>query len=158
MKAELYSNISKYVLYVFAAIILVVFALFFFAGDPLVLEQTSEATGEVTELSYPQFMEPSLYLCYAMCAITLLLVVVFESVAAIKKVTGRSRVENPEEKTNRTLEMVTRIAFISIIVVAIVLYFVIPSKLDFVLYLQYVLFAASAICMLGSFAISKMRS
>jgi Na+/proline symporter len=83
---------------------------------------------------------------------------VFESVAAIKKVTGRSRVENPEEKTNRTLEMVTRIAFISIIVVAIVLYFVIPSKLDFVLYLQYVLFAASAICMLGSFAISKMRS
>ncbi len=158
MKAELYSNISKYVLYVFAAIILVVFALFFFAGDPLVLEQTSEATGEVTELSYPQFMEPSLYLCYAMCAITLLLVVVFESVAAVKKVADRSRVENAEEKANRTLDMVTRIAFISIVVVTIVLYFVIPSKLDFVLYLQYVLFAASAICMLGSFAISKMRS
>ena len=158
MKAELYSNISKYVLYVFAAIILVVFALFFFAGDPLVLEQTSEATGEVTELSYPQFMEPSLYLCYAMCAITLLLVVVFESVAAVKKVADRSRVENAEEKANRTLDMVTRIAFISIVVVAIVLYFVIPSKLDFVLYLQYVLLAASAICMLGSFAISKMRS
>ena len=158
MKAELYSNISKYVLYVFAAIILVVFALFFFAGDPLVLEQTSEATGEVTELSYPQFMEPSLYLCYAMCAIALLLVVVFESVAAVKKVADRSRVENAEEKANRTLDMVTRIAFISIVVVTIVLYFVIPSKLDFVLYLQYVLFAASAICMLGSFAISKMRS
>ncbi len=158
MKAELYSNISKYVLYVFAAIILVVFALFFFAGDPLVLEQTSEATGEVTELPYPQFMEPSLFLCYAMCAIALLLVVVFESVAAVKKVADRSRVENAEEKANRTLDMVTRIAFISIVVVTIVLYFVIPSKLDFVLYLQYVLFAASAICMLGSFAISKMRS
>ena len=158
MKAELYSNISKYVLYVFAAIILVVFALFFFAGDPLVLEQTSEATGEVTELSYPQYMEPSLYLCYAMCAIALLLVVVFESVAAVKKVADRSRVEKAEEKANRTLDMVTRIAFISIVVVTIVLYFVIPSKLDFVLYLQYVLFAASAICMLGSFAISKLRS
>ena len=108
MKAELYSNISKYVLYVFAAIILVVFALFFFAGDPLVLEQTSEATGEVTELSYPQYMEPSLYLCYAMCAIALLLVVVFESVAAVKKVADRSRVENAEEKANRTLDKIGR--------------------------------------------------
>jgi Na+/H+ antiporter NhaC len=157
MKAELYSNISKYVLYAFAAIILVVFALFFFAGEPLILEQTSEA-GEVTELPYPQFMEPSLYLCYAMCAIALMLVVVFEVVANVKRVTCRTRVEDAEEKANRTLELAKRIAFISLVVIAVVLYFVVSSKLDFVLYLQYALFAISAICMLGSFAISKLRS
>ena len=157
MKAELYSNISKYVLYAFAAIILVVFALFFFAGEPLILEQTSEA-GEVTELPYPQFMEPSLYLCYAMCAIALVLVVVFEVVANVKRVACRTRVEDAEEKANRTLELAKRIAFISLVVIAVVLYFVVSSKLDFVLYLQYALFAISAICMLGSFAISKLRS
>ena len=158
MKAELYSNISKYVLYAFAAIISVVFALFFLAGDPLILEQTSEATGEVTELSYPQFMEPSLFLCYAMCAIALLLVVVFEVVANVKRLANRTSVEDAEEKANRTLELAKRIAFISLAVVAVVLYVVTSSKLDFVLYLQYVLFAVSAICMLGSFAISKLRS
>ncbi|MBR4967117.1 MAG: hypothetical protein IKY19_02625 [Bacteroidaceae bacterium] len=146
MKAELYSKISKYVLYAFAAIILVVFALFFFAGEPLVLEQTSEA-GEVTELPYPQFMEPSLYLCYAMCLIALLLVLVFESVALVKGL-----MDSPQG-------LVKKVVRIVIAVVAIIaLYFVSPTKLDFVLYLQYALFGIAALCMLGSFAISKMRS
>ena len=146
MKAELYSKISKYVLYAFAAIILVVFALFFFAGEPLVLEQTSEA-GEVTELPYPQFMEPSLYLCYAMCLIALLLVLVFESVALVKGL-----LDSPQG-------LVKKVVRIVIAVVAIIaLYFVSPTKLDFVLYLQYALFGIAALCMLGSFAISKMRS
>ena len=146
MKAELYSKISKYVLYAFAAIILVVFALFFFAGEPLVLEQTSEA-GEVTELPYPQFMEPSLYLCYAMCLIALLLVLVFESVALVKGL-----LDSPQG-------LVKKLVRIVIAVVAIIaLYFVSPTKLDFVLYLQYALFGIAALCMLGSFAISKMRS
>ena len=146
MKAELYSKISKYVLYAFAAIILVVFALFFFAGEPLVLEQTSEA-GEVTELPYPQFMEPSLYLCYAMCLIALLLVLVFESLALVKGL-----MDSPQG-------LVKKVVRIVIAVVAIIaLYFVSPTKLDFVLYLQYALFGIAALCMLGSFAISKMRS
>ena len=146
MKAELYSKISKYVLYAFAAIILVVFALFFFVGEPLVLEQTSEA-GEVTELPYPQFMEPSLYLCYAMCLIALLLVLVFESVALVKGL-----LDSPQG-------LVKKVVRIVIAVVAIIaLYFVSPTKLDFVLYLQYALFGIAALCMLGSFAISKMRS
>ena len=146
MKADLYSNISKYVLYAFAAIILVVFALFFFAGEPLVLEQTSEA-GEVTELPYPQFMEPSLYLCYAMCLITMLLVFVFETAAAVK---------NMMHSTQGLLKKVIRIVVVAAAIVA--LYFVSPTKLDFVLYLQYALFGIAALCMIFSFAISKMRS
>ena len=146
MKAELYSKISKYVLYAFAAIILVVFALFFLVGEPLVLEQTSEA-GEVTELPYPKFMELSLYLCYAMFLVTALLVLVFETVAAIK---------NMMHSTQGLLKKVIRIVVVAAIAVA--LYFVSPTKLDFVLYLQYALFGVAALCMLGSFAISKMRS
>ena len=147
MKAELYSKISKYVLYGFAAIILVVFALFFFVGDPLVLEQTSEATGEVTELSYPKFMDPSLYLCYAMCIIALLLVLAFESVAVVKGMMN---------STQGLMKKVIRIVIVAVAIV--VLYLVSPTKLDFVLYLQYALFGIAALCMLGSFAISKMRS
>ena len=146
MKAELYSKISKYVLYAFSAIILVVFALFFFAGEPLVLEQTSEA-GEVTELPYPQFMEPSLYLCYAMCLIALLLVLVFESVALVKGL-----LDSPQGLVKKVVRIVIAV------VAVIALYFVSPTKLDFVLYLQYALFGIAALCMLGSFAISKMRS
>ena len=146
MKAELYSKISRYVLYAFAAIILVVFALFFFVGEPLVLEQTSEA-GEVTELPYPKFMELSLYLCYAMFIITTLLVLGFESVAAVK---------NMMHSTEGLMKKVIRIVVVA--VMAIVLYLVSPTKLDFVLYLQYALFGVAALCMLGSFAISKMRS
>ena len=146
MKAELYSKISKYVLYGFAAIILVVFALFFFAGEPLVLEQTSEA-GEVTQLPYPKFMEPSLFLCYAMCVVALLLVLAFETTAIVKSMMA---------STQGLLKKVIRIV---IVVVALIgLYFASPTKLDFVLYLQYVLFGIAALCMLGSFAISKMRS
>ena len=146
MKAELYSKISRYVLYAFAAIILVVFALFFFVGEPLVLEQTSEA-GEVTELPYPKFMELSLYLCYAMFIITTLLVLGFEGVAAVK---------NMMHSTEGLMKKVIRIVVVAVI--AIVLYLVSPTKLDFVLYLQYVLLGVAALCMLGSFAISKMRS
>ena len=146
MKAELYSKISKYVLYAFAAIILVVFALFFFVGEPLVLEQTSEA-GEVTELLYPKFMEPSLYLCYAMCAIAMLLVFAFESAAVVK---------GAMSSTQGLMKKVIRIVIVAAVIVG--LYFVSPTKLDFVLYLQYALFGIAALCMLGSFAISKMRS
>ena len=146
MKAELYSKISRYVLYAFAAIILVVFALFFFVGEPLVLEQTSEA-GEVTELPYPKFMELSLYLCYAMFIITTLLVLGFEGVAAVK---------NMMHSTEGLMKKVIRIVVVAVI--AVVLYLVSPTKLDFVLYLQYALFGVAALCMLGSFAISKMRS
>ena len=146
MKAELYSKISKYVLYGFAAIILVVFALFFFVGDPLVLEQTSEA-GEVTELPYPKFMEPSLFLCYAMCVIALLLVLAFETTAIVKSMMANKQ---------GLLKKVIRIVLVAVAI--IVLYLISPSKLDFVLYLQYVLFGVAALCMLGSFAISKMRS
>ena len=146
MKADLYSKISKYVLYAFAAIILVVFALFFCVGEPLVLEQTSEA-GEVTELPYPKFMELSLYLCYAMSIITALLVLVFETVAAVK---------NMMYSTEGLLKKVIRIVVVAAI--AVVLYFVSPTKLDFVLYLQYALLGVASLCMLGSFAISKMRS
>ena len=146
MKADLYTKISKYALYVSAALILVVFALFFCVGEPLVLEQTSEA-GEVTELPYPKYMELSLYLCYVMCAVTLLLVVVFELTASIKRLMY---------STEGLLKKVVGVVLLA--VVTIVLYFVSPTKIDFVLYLQYVLLGVASLCMLGSFAISKMRS
>jgi hypothetical protein len=43
-------------------------------------------------------------------------------------------------------------------VVTLIVFFVAPSKLDFVLYLQYVLLGITTLCMLGSFVISKIRS
>ena len=122
------------------------FALFFCVGEPLVLEQTSEA-GEVTELPYPKFMEPSLFLCYAMCVIALLLVLAFETTAIVKSMMANKQ---------GLLKKVIRIVLVAVAI--IVLYLISPSKLDFVLYLQYVLFGVAALCMLGSFAISKMRS
>ncbi|MBO5864713.1 MAG: hypothetical protein J6Q73_01505 [Bacteroidaceae bacterium] len=155
MKAELYSKISKYVLYALAAIILVVFVLFFLPGEPLVLEQVSEA-GEVTELPYPQYMEVSLYLCYALCFVALLLVLVFEMVAAVKKMaSGKYAAEND---ANKTLNVAKKVVWAVLAVVVVVMYFVAASKLDYVLFLQYALFGISALCMLGSFAISKIRS
>ena len=156
MKAELYSKISKYVLYAFAAVILVVFALFFFGGTPQVLEQVSEGTGEVTELPYPQYMEVSLYLCYVMCFVALLLVLVFEMVAAVKKMaSGKYAAEND---ANKTLNVAKKVVWVVLAVVVVAMYFVAASKLDYVLFLQYALFGISALCMLGSFAISKIRS
>ena len=155
MKAELYSKISKYVLYALAAIILVVFVLFFLPGEPLVLELTSEA-GEVTELPYPQYMEVSLYLCYALCFVALLLVLVFEMVAAVKKMaSGKYAAEND---ANKTLNVAKKVVWAVLAVVVVAMYFVAASKLDYVLFLQYALFGISALCMLGSFAISKIRS
>ena len=155
MKAELYSKISKYVLYALAAIILVVFVLFFLPGEPLVLEQISEA-GEVTELPYPQYMEVSLYLCYALCFVALLLVLVFEMVAAVKKMaSGKYAAEND---ANKTLNVAKKVVWAVLAVVVVAMYFVAASKLDYVLFLQYALFGISALCMLGSFAISKIRS
>ena len=147
MKADLYTKISKYVLYAFAALIVVVFALFFCAGEPLVLEQVSEGTGEVTETPYPAFTELSLYLCYAMSFVTLLLVFLFETAAVVK---------NMMYSTQGLLKKVIRIVVVAAAIVA--LYFVSPTKLDFVLYLQYALFGIAALCMIFSFAISKMRS
>ena len=147
MKSDLYSKISSYVLYCFAALILVVFALFFGVGEPLILEQASEATGEVTELPYPAYTELSLYLCYAMLSIALLLVLVFEMIAGFN-----AAKYNPKAAMKKTLYAVV------IAVVVLGLFFVSPSMLDFVLYLQYALFGIAGLSMLGSFFISKIRS
>ena len=147
MKADLYSKISKYVLYGFAALIVVVFALFFCVGEPLTIEQISEATNERTELSYPKFTELSLYLCYAMFVITLLLVLVFETAAAIKNV------------MYSTAGLLKRVVLIVIVAAAVVgLYFISPDNVDFLIYLQYALFGIAALLMVGSLLISKMRS
>ena len=145
MKRDLYS-ITRWSLYGLLAITVVVFLLFFVAGEPLVLVQESEGTGEVTELPYPQFMELSLYLCYAMGAITLLLVAVFETVAIIKQVAFEPK-------------SAIKIGVAIILVVLIALgYFVAPDKIDYVIYLQYALLGIAALSMLSSFFISKLRS
>ena len=145
MKRDLYS-ITRWFLYGLLAITVVVFLLFFAVGEPLVLVQESEGTGEVTELPYPQFMELSLYLCYAMGAITLLLVAVFETVAIIKQVAFEPK-------------SAIKIGVAIILVVLIALgYFVAPDKIDYVIYLQYALLGIAALSMLSSFFISKIRS
>ena len=145
MKRDLYS-ITRWFLYGLLAITVVVFLLFFVAGEPLVLVQESEGTGEVTELPYPQFMELSLYLCYAMGAITLLLVAVFETVAIIKQVAFEPK-------------SAIKIGVAILLVVLIALgYFVAPDKIDYVIYLQYALLGIAALSMLSSFFISKIRS
>lgn len=145
MKRDLYS-ITRWFLYGLLAITVVVFLLFFVAGEPLVLVQESEGTGEVTELPYPQFMELSLYLCYAMGAITLLLVAIFETMAIIKKIAY-------EPKSGIKIGL----AILLVVLVALGFYLA-PDKIDYVIYLQYALLGIAALSMLSSFFISKIRS
>ena len=145
MKRDLYS-ITRWFLYGLLAITVVVFLLFFVAGETLVLVQESEGTGEVTELPYPQFMELSLYLCYAMGAITLLLVAIFETMAIVKKIAF-------EPKS----AIKVGIAILLVILVALGFYLA-PDKIDYVIYLQYALLGIAALSMLSSFFISKLRS
>jgi ABC-type Fe3+-siderophore transport system permease subunit len=144
MKAE---KISKYVSYALIAAVMVVLALFFFVGDALVLEQVSEATGEVTELKHPAHTDTLIYLCYVMTLVTLLLVLGFELYQAVKNL-----VYDPKG-FGKSLVKISVAA-----VVVLVVFLIAPSQLDFVLYLQYALFCISALCMLGSFVISKIRS
>ena len=145
MKRDLYS-ITRWFLYGLLAITVVVFLLFFVAGEPLVLVQESEGTGEVTELPYPQFMELSLYLCYAMGAITLLLVAIFETMAVVKKIAY-------EPKSS----IKVGISLLVVVLVALGFYLA-PDKIDYVIYLQYALLGIAALSMLSSFFISKIRS
>ena len=145
MKRDLYS-ITRWFLYGLLAITVVVFLLFFVAGETLVLVQESEGTGEVTELPYPQVMELSLYLCYAMGAITLLLVAIFETMAIVKKIAF-------EPKS----AIKVGIAILLVILVALGFYLA-PDKIDYVIYLQYALLGIAALSMLSSFFISKLRS
>ena len=145
MKRDLYS-ITRWFLYGLLAITVVVFLLFFVAGQPLVLVQESEGTGEVTELPYPQFMELSLYLCYAMGAITLLLVAIFETIAVVKKIAY-------EPKSGIKIGL----AILLVVLVALGFYLA-PDKIDYVIYLQYALLGIAALSMLSSFFISKIRS
>jgi hypothetical protein len=145
MKRYLYS-ITRWFLYGLLAITVVVFLLFFVAGEPLVLVQESEGTGEVTELPYPQFMELSLYLCYAMGAITLLLVAIFETIAVVKKIAY-------EPKSGIKIGL----AILLVVLVALGFYLA-PDKIDYVIYLQYALLGIAALSMLSSFFISKIRS
>ena len=145
MKRDLYS-ITRWFIYGFIAITAVVFFLFFAVGEPLVLVQESEGTGEVTELPYPQFMELSLYLCYAMGAITLLLVAIFETIAVVKKIAY-------EPKSGIKIGL----AILLVVLVALGFYLA-PDKIDYVIYLQYALLGIAALSMLSSFFISKIRS
>ena len=145
MKRDLYS-ITRWFLYGLLAITVVVFLLFFVAGESLVLVQESEGTGEVTELPYPQFMELSLYLCYAMGAITLLLVAIFETIAVVKKIAY-------EPKSGIKIGL----AILLVVLVALGFYLA-PDKIDYVIYLQYALLGIAALSMLSSFFISKIRS
>ena len=108
--------------------------------------QESEGTGEVTELPYPQFMELSLYLCYAMGAITLLLVAIFETIAVVKKIAY-------EPKSGIKIGL----AILLVVLVALGFYLA-PDKIDYVIYLQYALLGIAALSMLSSFFISKIRS
>ena len=147
MKAEKYSNISKYVSYALIAAVLVVLAMFFLVGDPLTLEQTSDATNEVTVLTYPAHTDTLIYLCYIMTLVTLLLVTGFEAYQAVANL-----MYDPKGFGKKLVKLAV------IAVVTLVVFFVAPSQLDFVLYLQYVLLAAATLCMLGSFVISKIRS
>ncbi len=147
MKAEKYSNISKYVSYALIAVVLVVLAMFFLVGDPMILEQTSDATNEVTVLTYPAHTDTLIYLCYIMTLVTLLLVTGFEAYQAVANL-----MYDPKGFGKSLIKLAI------IAVVTLIVFFVAPSQLDFVLYLQYVLLAAATLCMLGSFVISKIRS
>ena len=146
MKAELYSKLSNYVLWGFAAIILVVFVLFFCAGETQVLPPASDSSGS-EGIPYPEYTSLSLYLCYGMGLISVSLVLIFETIAVIK---------NLQYSTKGLLKRIVRI--ILVIAAIIGLYLISPDQWDFLIYLQYVLFAIAVLCMLGSFVISKIRS
>lgn len=146
MKAELYSKISNYIMYGLFAVILIVFALFFAAGETQILPPASETSGEEGK-PYPEFTSLAIYLCYAMVIISVMLVFVFESIALVKSL------------RYSTKGLQKRIVRILVVVAAVVgLYLLSPSKMDFVLYLQYALFGLAALAMFFSFVISKMRS
>mgnify|MGYP003291552293 CR=1 FL=1 len=147
MKADSYAKISKYVLYGSAAVILVVFFMFFCVGEPLVLEQTSEATNETTEIMYPQYTGLSLYLCYIMLFVALLLVLIFESVAMVK---------NMMYSTKGLTKKIVRVVLI--LAAVLVIYLVSPTDIDFLLYLQYTLLGVAMLLMIGSMFIAKIRS
>ncbi len=146
MKAELYSKISNYIMYGLFAVILIVFALFFAAGETQILPPASETSGEEGK-PYPEFTSLAIYLCYAMVIISVMLVFVFESIALVKSL------------RYSTKGLQKRIVRILVVVAAVVgLYLLSPSKMDFVLYLQYALLGLAALAMFFSFVISKMRS
>ena len=146
MKAELYSKIPNYIMYGLFAVILIVFALFFCAGETQILPPASETSGEEGK-PYPEFTSLAIYLCYAMVFISLILVFVFESIALVKNL------------RYSTKGLQKRIVRIVIAVAAVVgLYMLSPDQWDFVLFLQYALFGIAALAMLFSFVISKMRS
>ena len=147
MKAELYSKISKFSLWGFALLIIAVFVLFFVAGDTLILEQVSEATGEVTELPYPAFTELTMYLCYAMWSIAMTLVGVFWVISFVSNL-----VYNP-------LGVLKKVLFGALGVLAVCgLFLISPSKLDFVLYLQYALLGLAMLSIPAGLLITKIRS
>ncbi len=146
MKAELYSKLSNYVLYGWFAIILVVFAIFFCAGETQILPPATETSGEEGK-PYPEFTSLAIYLCYAMVFMTVILVFVFESIALVKNL------------RYSTKGLQKRLIRIVVVVAAVVgLYLISPDQWDFVIYLQYVLLAITVLSMLFSFVISKIRS
>ena len=146
MKADNYSKMSNYVLYGFFAVILIVFAVFFCVGEEQILPPASETSGEEGK-PFPEYTDLVIYLCYAMVAISVSLVLVFESIALVN-----SFKHNKKGMQKKLL----RVFLVSLAVVG--LYLISPDKWDFVLYLQYVLLAIAALSMLGSFVISKLRS
>ena len=128
------------------AVILIVFALFFAAGETQILPPASETSGEEGK-PYPEFTSLAIYLCYAMVIISVMLVFVFESIALVKSL--RYSTKGLQKRIVRILVVVAAVAG---------LYLLSPSKMDFVLYLQYALFGLAALAMFFSFVISKMRS
>ena len=121
--------------------------MFFCVGEPLVLEQTSEATNETTEIMYPQYTGLSLYLCYIMLFVALLLVLIFESVAMVK---------NMMYSTKGLTKKIVRVVLI--LAAVLVIYLVSPTDIDFLLYLQYTLLGVAMLLMIGSMFIAKIRS
>ena len=166
-----YLLISKSVFYTLMAAILVAFAVGMFAGSTEVYEMVSDK-GEVTgSVEYPGMISVVICLCYAMVAITLLLVLAFGAVSFTRKLMQDSR---------GALKSMLGVLLLAVLVGVACLMsssdpISVEGKLladsdgnpisgssyyltDVMIYMQYVLLAIAVLSMFASFVISKFRS
>ena len=163
--------ISKSVFYALMVAILAAFAAGMFMGPTEVYEMVSDK-GEVTgSVEYPGNISIVLYLCYAMVAITLLLVLVFGMVSFVRQL-----MKNPLDAVKGLIGILLLAVLVGVACmmsssepISVEGKLLVDSDgnpisessyflTDVMIYMQYVLLAITVLSMLASFVISKFRS
>lgn len=131
MKADKYTLISKIVLWTLMLASVVVFALFFLVGDEKVLEVSAEMRENMAgDLTYPAMTDILIFTCYGIFALALVVTVVLGIVSFAKRVA--------EDAKSAILGL---LPVTLVVVLGVLLLVVANTKMDAVLFVQYVLFA-----------------